>query len=216
MEAIKSIEGVREQLALETRLHHGAEILKAVADCGALMKGHFNLQSGQHSEFFIRFAQLGRNRDAIAMIAQALIDELASVPFEFVVCPESSGYFLGQAIAARSGTQLAVTAINALRQPRPALRRGQLPTGASVLVVNDVVTTGRSLEPLVDVAKSFGARVTGVATFASLRPQQFARFRAEQRLAGAYLVSASWRTFSEPECPMCRTRESVIPAAEFN
>jgi orotate phosphoribosyltransferase len=216
MDAVKSIDDVRAQLVVETRLGDGSRLLRAVAENGALLKGHFSLQSGQHSQYFIRFAQIGRSRDAIAMAAKALLTELATVTFDVVLCPESSGYFLGQAIAALTGKPCAIAAINALREPTKVLRRGDIASGASVLVVNDVVTTGKSLEPLLTVARGAGASVAGVAVFASLRPQAFARFRNDRGLAGAHLVSASWQTFAPAACPVCRTRESLIPAAEFN
>src|SRR5262245_24417037 len=215
METVKSIDEVQEQLVVEARLRGGTDILRVIAESGALLKGHFSLQSGQHSQYFIRFAQIGRKRDAIATVANALLEELSSLAFDVVLCPESSGYFLGQAIAARTGKPWAITAINALRQPTPVLRRGTIERDASVLVVNDVVTTGGSLVPLLGVAASAEARIAGIATFASLRPQQFARFRSERGLAGAHLVSASWKTYTQTDCPICRTRESLIPAAEF-
>lgn len=216
MEAIKSIDEVREQLVVDARLCDAAELLRVIAESGALLKGHFSLQSGQHSQYFIRFAQIGRSREAIAAVAAALVLELSNITFDLVLCPESSGYFLGQAIAARSSKPWSVTAINALRQPTPFVRRGAVPSDASVLIVNDVVTTGSSLEPLLAVVDGARARVAGIATFASLRPQQFARFRSERGLAGAHLVSASWDTYAPDDCPICRTRESLIPAAEFN
>ena len=216
MKAVKSLEEVQQLLVVETRLGRAPDLHQMVADSGALLRGHFGLQSGHHSELFIRFAQLGRNREAIAAVAETLVDELGDVPFDVVLCPESSGYFLGQAIAARCRKELVVAAINTLRQPTSALRRGVIAAGSSVLLVNDVVTSGGSLKPLLSVAESAASRVAGIAMFASLRPQQLARFRSEHSLAGAHLVSATWNTFAPADCPICKTGESLIPAAEFN
>jgi orotate phosphoribosyltransferase len=217
MHALKSIAEVRQHLVVDARSPVAASLLEIVADCGVLLKGHFGLQSGNHSEYFVRFAQIGRDRDAIARVAQHLLDELGRINFDVVLCPESGGYFLGQAIAERAGAKLGVSAINALRQPSHVLRRGEIPEGASVLIANDVVTTGHSLVPLIDATAGVcGTRIAAVATFASLRPQQFSRFRADRGLAGAHLVSATWPTFAPVDCPICRTHESLVPAAELN
>ena len=216
MQPLRSIEAVREQLVPESRRAGAPDVIELVAECGALLEGHFSLQSGRHSPYFLRFAQIGRNRAAIATVAQSLLDELGNVRFDVVLCPESGGYVLGQAIAARTETELVVSAINSLRRPTANLRRGPVPSGSSVLIVNDVVTTGSSLEPLLSATISAGATLAGIATFASLRPQDFARFRNAHGLAGAHLVSAAWKTYAPAECPLCHTRESLVPAAEFN
>ncbi|WP_164010979.1 hypothetical protein [Pyxidicoccus trucidator] len=188
-----------------------------IARTGALLRGHFALQSGHHSEYFLRFSQLGWDAEALTNIAQLLLEQ---PPFRVneptFLCSEAAGLFLGSAIARRwTGSKLAVLKMDARKRPTEVLREGVLTPGGDVVVVDDVVTQGRSLETFLKQAQMAEARVQGVLTFAVLKPDEFkARLHAAELSAG-WLLEARWPTHPAAECPLCEQDAADLPLPAF-
>lgn len=217
METVKQLSELDSRFAPEPRSRHHAAILEYIRSTGALLRGHFALQSGAHSDHFVRFAQLGRDRAAIAFVARELHEVLAPPsPIDAIIAPESAGFFLGNALATLLKVPLSVSAIDWQRHPTGRLRTGTITAGSKVLVVNDVVTTGRSLHTLLSCVRDQGAKVAGVAVFAALDASAFAKFLYDERLPGAYLVAAKWTPTPPAECQPCARQEPLMPAGEFN
>jgi orotate phosphoribosyltransferase len=81
------------------------------------------------------------------------------------------------------------------------LRRGfGLEAGKRVVVVEDVVTTGRSTREVISILEGLGADVTGVASIVnrSREPQPFLP------LPSRALLEVDFPTWTENECPLCR------------
>jgi len=82
-----------------------------------------------------------------------------------------------------------------------ALRRGfGIASGQRVVVVEDVVTTGRSTREVIVILEDHGADVIGVASVVnrSGRPQPFAP------LPSRALLEADFPTWTAEDCPLCR------------
>jgi orotate phosphoribosyltransferase len=192
-------------------------VLSIVASAGAILKGHFQLQGGWHSEYLIRFRQIGRDPEIAAELARLLIPDHSNVANASIVCPESSGYFLGRAVSLLTGSPLTVARIDHSRRPTSEVRSGPSPKpGAPSIIVNDVLTTGASLNPLMELVRTTRATVDRVVVFATLNPTGFRDFMTANSITGKYLVSANWPTFEEKDCILCRQGAAPLPAAEFN
>ena len=150
---------IRQVVVVQPRRGLPALIEAALAASGALLRGHFGLQSGKHTEYFIRFRALARDPGVLDDLARALLAGAEVPAGATVLVPESAGYFLGEAVRARIGGALAVARTDLQRRPARALLHGALVPGTPVVVVNDVVTTGASLEPLLDLVGDRGATV---------------------------------------------------------
>lgn len=195
------------------------EVLDILASAGALLEGHFVLQGGEHSDFFLRFARLTRDEGLAERVATLLLDVAPFVPArEFtVLCPETAGAFLGSAIARVRGAGLAIAEVDDRRCPVPRLRAGEIKPGMTVLVVNDVVTTGNSVSTLIDLAHSRSATVAGVAVFAAIHPEALQTLALKRRLGHAALVHARWPTHAKrAACPGCTRASVALPASELN
>jgi orotate phosphoribosyltransferase len=194
------------------------QVLRLIAETGALLDGHFLLQGGAHSEHFLRFALLGRSPHAIGMISEQierLLPPLARGTQ--VLCPESAGFFLGHAMAQRLAVQPAVSAIDSRRRPTILLRTGTLIPGKPALIVNDISTTGASLDPLLQLAQQKECSIVGVAVFAAWRMDFFHQWQTRNNLRGEALVAGMWETYSAgPGCPGCAQGRPLLPAMEFN
>lgn len=211
-------DAIRKLVAIDPKVEPGP-IVDLLAETGAILEGHFALPGGDHTHHFIRFRQIGREDERAAFVAERLL-RAAGVEAggQQVLVPESAGFLLGHAIAQRTGGDCVVAAIDDLRLPTSQPRFGEVRGGADVLVVNDVVSTGVTLQPMIDHVTQRGARVTAVLLFAVLRPTLFVQRMNGLGLTGARLVDCVWDVHraGADTCPMCRDGEPLFLAAELN
>lgn len=182
-----------------------------------ILADHFRLQHGDHAGFFLRFRAFAADQEALQRVVARAIACLPEAAFTspVVLCPESAGYDLGRAIAAELDTDFAVVAVDRNRRPTARLARGVLPEGRPVVVVNDVVTTGASLAPMLDLAQSKSALPPQIVVFATQGPRAEA-FAAAQARPLIRAVHTDWPLWAPGDCPICKAGGRPVPAAEFN
>ncbi|HVV86842.1 MAG TPA: phosphoribosyltransferase family protein [Kofleriaceae bacterium] len=210
---IRSVVVVQPRRGLPQLVHD------ALARSGALLRGHFGLRGGRHTEFFIRFRALSRDPALLSPIVDHLLAAVDLPPSPTVLVPESGGFFLGDAMRRRIGAPLAVARTDLQRRPARALLHGALPAGGQVVVVNDVVTTGASIEPLLDLVGDHGASVAAALVFGALDGTGFRSTLNRRRVPGDHLLEASerWSMFPAEACELCRRGgPPLVPAAELN
>ena len=213
-----SLDEIRDMVVVSPRRGLPELLFRALADTGALLRGHFGLHGGKHTEYFIRFRALSRDRTLLGLVADHLVARVEG-EVATVIVPESAGFFLGDAIATRLGATVAVARTDLQRRPGRTLFNGAVHRGDSVLVVNDVVTTGTSLEPLLDLAADRGAVVAGVLVFGALDGPGFRAVLNRRVIPGEHLLEAGpmWTLHEADQCPACaRGLIPLMPAAELN
>jgi orotate phosphoribosyltransferase len=158
------------------------EILQEFADAQAILKGHFILSSGLHSDTYLQCARVLMNpkrADRLCnVLAQKVVEALRSVSesqsgggakrggrppqIDLVVAPAMGGVVVGYEM----GRQLGVDTIFCERENGEfALRRGfAIPKGSNILLVEDVVTTGKSSLEAVECIKMHGGKVIAEAS----------------------------------------------------
>ncbi len=211
LEEVRSVVVVTPRRGLPELMH------RALAETGALLHGHFGLHGGKHTDYFIRFRALSRSTELLGLVADHLVTRVEP-DVTTVIVPESAGFFLGDALATRLGATVAVARTDLQRRPARSLYNGTIHRGDRVLVVNDVVTTGTSLEPLLDLAADRGATVTGVLVFGALDGPGFRSMLNRRQVPGDHLLEAgpAWALRDPEECPACARGEPLLPAAELN
>ena len=138
-----------------------AEVLKYAEDTGALLNGHFLLRSGLHSNKFFQGALLMSDTNASDKVCGALADEFRDMGVETVISPAVGGIVVGQDV----GRNLGVRAIFAEKTPEDdlVLRRGfKIAKGEKILIAEDVITRGGSVQQTIDLVRSHGGDVVGV------------------------------------------------------
>ncbi|MCP3063345.1 hypothetical protein LXT21_31655 [Myxococcus sp. K38C18041901] len=195
-------------------------MLKLLEQSGAVLDGHFELQAGAHSQYFLRFSQVGWEPVLVQEAARRLIAcSQFSVENATILCPESAGYLLGYEIARQAGnSSLAVTRVDERRRPLASLGAGGLSSGMDVVVVNDVATTGSSMKCLVQLARDQGANVRGILAFAATREPEVEHKLQELKLKGGWLMASLWETYKPgtETCPLCQASKPLLQAWEFN
>jgi orotate phosphoribosyltransferase len=139
-------------------------VLQLFRESGALLEGHFILTSGLHSTGYLQCAKVLQYPQHAEALGRALADAVraAGLQVDVVLSPAMGGLIIGHEV----GRALGVRAIFAERQDGTlTLRRGfALQPGERVLIVEDVVTTGKSTVETAVVARAAGAVVAGAAS----------------------------------------------------
>ncbi|MCB0279806.1 MAG: orotate phosphoribosyltransferase [Calditrichaeota bacterium] len=164
---------------------------------GALLEGHFQLTSGMHSPNYFQCAKVLQYPDNLSEFAGALKRFFEFDKIDTVISPAIGGIVLGTEV----GRQLGVKTIFAERKDGiMQLRRGfEIEKNEKVLVIEDVVTTGGSVEEVIDVVNSFGAVVFAVG-FIVDRSNGKKQFNVEKQHSLFQMEVISY----EPEnCPLC-------------
>ena len=132
------------------------ESLKILKETNALIEGHFILSSGLHSSKYVQCAQLMSKPEYATKICESLSQKIKQQysDFDLILSPAMGGIIVGYEL----GKLLKVNTIFSERVSGEfKLRRDFIKNGSKVLIVEDVITTGKSsieCSKLVDSSKS--------------------------------------------------------------
>lgn len=139
------------------------EVLEIFREAGAILTGHFILTSGLRSPVFLQKARVFMHADKTERLCRALADLIREqVPgrIDYVVGPAIGGLIP----AYETSRHLGVPAIWVEREDGEfRLRRFEIPQGARVVIVEDIVTTGLSIRETIDCLRKLGADVAAAA-----------------------------------------------------
>lgn len=140
------------------------EVLSEFRSSGALLEGHFLLSSGRHSAQYLQCARVLMNPVRAARLAATLAARLPRdlrAELQAVISPAMGGVIAGHEMGRALG-------LDAMFLERPTgtfeLRRGfALEPGTKVLMMEDVVTTGKSSLEAIAAIRAAGGRVIAAA-----------------------------------------------------
>ncbi|HNW58086.1 MAG TPA: orotate phosphoribosyltransferase [bacterium] len=137
------------------------EALTIFKESGALLEGHFRLTSGLHSPNYFQCAKVLQYPQHAETFCRLIAERFRGEGIEVVLSPAIGGIVVGQEVARLLGCR----AIFAEREEnRMTLRRGfEINRGEKCLAVEDVVTTGGSVQEVIALAREAGAEVKGAA-----------------------------------------------------
>lgn len=173
------------------------EVLSEFRSSGALLEGHFKLSSGRHSAHYLQCARVLMDAERAGKLARALAQAIPREirnEIDIVVSPAMGGIIIGHELGRALGKE-------AMFLERPDgefhLRRGfALESGAKVLMVEDVVTTGLSSREAIEAVSREGGEVIAEASLID-------RSAGEVDLGVPFfpLVAISFPTYAEDELP---------------
>ena len=139
------------------------ESLRILKETNALLEGHFILSSGLHSKQYIQCAKLLSHPKKAEVICSSLCEKIIKTfdKIDIVLSPALGGLIAGYEIA----RQLKSEAIFAERMDgKLVLRRGfKIKENSNVLIVEDVITTGKSALECSSIVKTNNANLVGYA-----------------------------------------------------
>ncbi len=138
-------------------------VLAVFREAGAILEGHFILTSGLRSPIFLQKARVFMHADKTEKLCKALAEKIKTAnlgPIDYVVGPAIGGLIPSY----ETSRHLGVPSDWVERENGVfPLRRFDVPNGARVVIVEDIVTTGLSIRETIDCMKELGIEVVAAA-----------------------------------------------------
>ena len=168
---------------------------------GAMLEGHFVLSSGLHSDRFIQKFRIFEDPPTAEAVGAALADLLRPAAPQVVVTAAVGGIIPGFVVARALGVRnMFVEKVDG----KPVLRRGfTLASGERAAIVEDVMTTGKSVAEVIDVVRGAGAEVVAIGAVVK-------RGRVDLPLPVRALLELPLADYPPVECPQCRAGVPLV------
>jgi orotate phosphoribosyltransferase len=179
------------------------QVLETYKKTGALLTGHFLLSSGLHSEQYLQSALVLQQPDIATKLCAALAEHFRDQRIEVVIAPALGGVFVSHETARALG----VRALFAERvNGELTLRRGfMIKPGERVLVVEDVITTGKSTRETISVVKKAGGVVVAAGSLVDRSGG-----KADIGVPYRSLVTLEVPTYTPESCPLCKAGSAPV------
>jgi orotate phosphoribosyltransferase len=175
---------------------------------GAYLRGHFRLTSGLHSPEYLQCALVLQRPADAEHLGQLMAEEFRKLEPGLsggvVVSPAIGGIVIGHEVARALGARFIFTERGA--DTTMVLRRGfQIEPGETVVVVEDVITTGGSTREVVDICRQAGARTIAAGSIVDRSGGS-----ADVGVPRIALKTMQVVAYEAAECPLCRQGIPVV------
>lgn len=165
---------------------------------GTVLKGHFSLASGLHSPVYWEKFRVLQYPDLTEALCRLIANHFRKNKVRVVAGPTTGGVIL----AYETARQLGVRGIFAEKEPgseaRSFRRDFEIRPGERVLIVDDILTTGKSIREVMDAVAPTGGELVGIGVMVD---------RSETALDfGVPLFSclrAEAEAYRPDSCPLC-------------
>jgi orotate phosphoribosyltransferase len=178
------------------------EILKLFRESDALLSGHFKLTSGRHSDvYYEKFALLSQP-NLCTKICEEMANKLKAAKPETIVGPTTGGVIIAYDVARYLGVRSIYA--EAGETGRVFKRGFSLRKGEKVAIVDDVLTTGKSVDEVIELVNMYEAEIVGICLMLD-RSNGAAKFPYSVHSL-ASVAATSWE---QSQCPLCLKGESL-------
>lgn len=232
VESIKEIGKIRELVTVEEPFkEYENDILSIIGSSGALLEGHFSLlNSGCHSNYFLRFSKIASYTEKLTFIAEKICEKIYDSVMDrggidAVVGPETAGSALVREIARILNSrdyryQRNVAAVIAKtdenKKPISLINNMDIKKGDRVLIVNDILTTGRGIEELIKLTNKYDSDIIGIVLF-SRRNNDERKHSLEEKLSQRLFYSMTKlnvETYKTDECK--KSQDDIVYSKDLN
>ncbi len=181
----------------EDKKMNRSKISDLLKKTGVIMEGHFLLTSGRHSDLFLQCSQLLQYPELTAKVCRMMAEPFKNEKIETVIGPAMGGVILSYEVARSLGARALFAEPSGGEM---ILRRGfRVDAGEKVLVVEDAVTTGGSVQKVLDLLDNLGVELAGVSVMID-RTAGKLNFGVTTRA----LLTMDVFSYSPENCPLCR------------
>jgi orotate phosphoribosyltransferase len=176
--------------------------LETFREAQAYLNGHFRLTSGLHSSEYLQSALVLQHPIFAERLGRSLAEKMPKG--QIVASPALGGLIIGHEVARAMGARFIFTE----RDPagKMVLRRGfSLDPQETVVVVEDVVTTGGSTREVIELVQAAGSKVVAVGSIIDRSGGKVDL--GVPRVALATLNAVAW---TPEECPLCKQGLPVV------
>jgi orotate phosphoribosyltransferase len=175
-------------------------VLSLFKECDALLHGHFKLTSGKHSEWYFEKIRLIEKPASLEKIVDLLVEKIEAEVSEFdaIVSPAYGAIAIGFLAALKLGKKFAFTQ---RVDEKMSVRAGFSGLeGSRAVIVEDILTTGGSIQEVVACLKERKVSVEGIYVLVD-RTGGAAPIEGIQ--VGS-LLALKVEAFEPEACPLCK------------
>ena len=171
------------------------EVLNLLEKAEDVLHGHFCLTSGLHSDIYFQCAKLYQYPDITEQLGKKLAEKLSDIEFDTIVAPAIGAVIIGYETAKQSKKRnLFVERKDGVMQ----LRRGySLKKGEKVVIIEDVITTARTIKETMEAIKEFEPEVVAVGCIVD-------RTKGKTEYNIKSLMQIDPVVYEPDNCPLCR------------
>jgi orotate phosphoribosyltransferase len=178
------------------------DMLRLFEDSGALLRGHFKLTSGKHSDVYYEKFTLLKQPATCTRICEAMADIFRDSGVQTVVGPTTGGIIIAYDVARYLGVESIYAEPG---EDGRVFKRGfSLEKGRKVVIVDDVLTTGRSIFEVIDLVESYEADIVGISEMLD-RSNGTVKFDYPFKA----LTTVAADAWEPDDCPLCKKGEPI-------
>lgn len=179
------------------------EIIQLFKDSQALLNGHFKLTSGRHSDVYYEKFTLLKQPSICTKICEEMANKFKDSGAVTIVGPTTGGIIIAYDVARYMGIE-SIYAEAGDDGGRVFKRGFSLEKGQKVVIVDDVLTTGRSVFEVIDLVKKYEAEIVGIGLMLD---------RSNGKVTFDYpyfaLATVNADSWEPDDCPLCAKGEDL-------
>ena len=181
------------------------KILEIFKEAGVLLEGHFLLTSGRHSNRYLQCAKLFRNTKYSEKLCACLAEKFSKDSIDVVIGPAMGAVQMAYEVSRAIGCE---NFFAEREDGKMTLRRGFVVTpGMRCLLVEDVVTTGGSVNEVKELVEAAGGFVVGISSIVDRSGG-----KADFGVPFKSVIQVDVESWEADECPLCK--EGKLPAVK--
>jgi len=187
------------------------DLQEMLSETGALLHGHFRLSSGLHSGDYVQCALLLEHPRNAKRVGTELASQVRLMSPAKIVSPALGGVIIGYAVAEALDVPFVFTE---RKDGQMTLRRGfHLERDEPIVIIEDVVTTGKSTRETADAVRAAGGRVMGFGSILN----RSGRENPYEGVPYVYLLAMNLEAYSETICPHCEHNVPLhVPGSRYS
>ena len=171
------------------------EVLTLLEKAEGVLHGHFCLTSGLHSDIYFQCAKLYQYPDITAELGKRLAEKLSDIDFDTIVAPAIGAVIIGYETAKNAKKR---NLFVERKDGEMQLRRGYtLKKGERVVIIEDVITTARTIKETMEAIKEFEPEVVAVGCIVD-------RTKGKTEYNIKSLLQIDPVVYEPDNCPLCK------------
>ena len=173
--------------------------LERIESTGAVRKGHFVLTSKRHSGHYVNKDDVSTNPAVLDVLAADIAEQAWGNDVDVVAAPAVGAIVLGSRVAFHYGPH--VISVFAEQEGEEFVFKRDyarfIKPETKVLVVEDIITTGKTTKAMIRAVEALGGKVIGVGLLWNRGMEEFS-------VPVFACVTRVFPTYEQKECPICR------------
>ena len=171
------------------------EVLNLLEKAEGVLHGHFCLTSGLHSDIYFQCAKLYQYPEITAELGKRLAEKLSDIEFDTIIAPAIGAVIIGYETAKNAKKR---NLFVERKDGEMQLRRGYtLKKGEKVVIIEDVITTARTIKETMEAIKEFEPEIVAVGCIVD-------RTKGQTDYNIKSLMQIDPVVYEPSECPLCK------------